>query len=708
MLLIDLFWLCLCFPGYALARRCWPGLHDAGLLAVIASSVLGTFLLLSPVSMLCYAVGAPVAVFSAAVALSVVVGVAYCVRVRADRALIAGLRRENLVAWILLAGLLWLQVRVGAYFGGDATFHLGRVRVLLDHGFTNRDIYLKDYYFQHIYHTNLLFPLYASASQLSGQSYLATWFHSQAFAKLLVAAGHYVLGFAVTRRKLPAWLLALTVITANAGETYTTYPNTVAVGWLLPLQLAAAYTLLARDAKLRYAAVVAACSFVTAQVHALYAVYAGLAMAPALVVLGALPWSRGRRRAIALGLVGALGAVPFLLVSQFAFKPKSSREPEVQPQPAVVAPAPQPIAATTPQTQPGPSEPKPAGSVPALQGQTPPAAAAELPEPPRWLPEVDKGKPSIPTPAVALGGGHLEKSLELDQRAVQVWFAPEKMGGKGFVALGFLGFAIGLGIAFGRAYGSRRAGSPSESRQSSDRAVGWQPAAAAAVGGLGLSLTLFWPPATTFAVALLDQPFTVARLSTALSSLLLLGIALGVGSAAQLAIDALPPRRWLSAGCQALVLLLAVGAATRLTGHAPMFFGDVVQAALRPREVREAGLDVLEQRRQMLKQVVPPGTTVLTTARFARSVVMLCDCYVIIADRGHTYVSFARERREQLLKMNGPATPWPERAELIKRYGLKLVIFESRHLARLYRWSHEHGTVIGEAAGLEVVELRDL
>jgi hypothetical protein len=39
---------------------------------------------------------------------------------------------------------------------------------------------------------------------------------------------------------------------------------------------------------------------------------------------------------------------------------------------------------------------------------------------------------------------------------------------------------------------------------------------------------------------------------------------------------------------------------------------------------------------------------------------------------------------------------------------LKLVVFESRHLARLYRWSHQHGTVIGEAAGLEVVELHDL
>jgi hypothetical protein len=616
--------------------------------------------------MFCYAVGAPVAVFSAAFVLSVLLGLADCLRVRADRELRAALARENALA----------------YFTGDATFHLGRVRVLLDHGFTNRDIYLAEYHFQHIYHTNLLFPIYAAASQLTGQSYLAIWFHSQVFAKLLVAAGHYVLGYAVTRRKLPAWLLALTVITANAGESYTTYPNTVAVGWLLPMQLAAAFTLLTRRASLRYVAVVAACSFVTAQVHALYAVYAGLALGPGVAVLGVAPVSRGRRGLIALGLLGALAAAPFLAVSQFAFKPKlhvgsndASEAASPIPPPSAAAPS-----ATNP-AQPvlGPEEP---------------------PDPPKWLPEVDKGKPIIPTPAVAMGGGHLEKSLELDSRAVQVWMAPEKMGGKGFVALGFIGFALAIAIAFAWA----------ETREQCLTLM------AAALGAVTLAVILFWPPATTLAVALLDQPFTVARLSTVLSSLLLLGIALGLGALVQLVRVRVerrdrasrPLRRSALFGVKALVLLLAVAAATRLTGHAPVFFNEVVDAALRPREVRYATLDMLEARRAMLRRVVPPGTTILTTARFARSVVMLCDCYVIIADRGHTYISFARDRREQLVRMNAPMTPWPERRTLIQRYGLKLVVFESRHLARLYRWSHEHGSVIGTAAGLEVVQLRDL
>jgi hypothetical protein len=648
--------------------------HEAGLLAVIASSVLGTFLLLSPVSMLCYAVGAPVAVFSGAFVIAVLGGLAYCVRVRADRTLIAGLRGENPIAWLALAGLLWLQVRIGAYFQGDATFHLGRIRVLLDHGFTNRDIYLAEYHFQHIYHTNLLFPIYASASQLAGQSYLAVWFHSQAFVKLFVAAGHYVLAYAVTQRKLPAWLLALGVITANAGESYTTYPNTVAVGWLLPMQLAAAFTLLTQAGRPRHAVVVATCSFVTAQVHALYAVYAGLAMGPGLLVLALSPWTRGRRRLIARGLIGAMAAVPFLLVSQFAFRPRSARTAEEGPQASAAS-----IWRSTAAAQAGPAD----------------AAPASV-EPPKWLPEVDKGKPIVPTPAVAVGGGHLEKSLELDKQAVQVWMAPEKMGGKAFVALGFVGFVLAILAVIGR-------------RRSWERELAWEreralPLLAAALGAASLGVILFWPPATTFAVALLNQPFTVARLSTVLSSLLMLGIAAGVNAVVEIAAHA-GRRRWFGFVLEALAVVMIVGAATRLTGHAPMFFSEVVDAAMKPQEARYATLHMLEARREMLGRVVPAGTTVLTTARFARFVVMLCDCYVIIADRGHTYIPFARERREQLLLMNGANTPWRERAELLRRYRLKLVVFESRYLARLYRWSHEHGRVVGKAAGLEVVEL---
>jgi hypothetical protein len=651
----DLFWICLCLPGYALVRRLWPAVHEAGFLQVIAFSMLGGFLVLSPASMLGYALGAPLALFSGALVLAVVAGLLLLIRARAHRELLQCLKREPIVAWLALFALLWLHARVGAYFSGDATFHVGRIRVLLQHGFTNRDIYLADYHFQHIYHTNLLYPIYAALSQLTGQTYLEAWFYSQAWAKLLVAAGHYALGYGVTRKPFVAWLLALTMITANAGETYTTYPNMLAVGWLLPLMLGSGFCLLTPDPPPRQAWAVAAASFVIAQVHALYAVYAGMALAPALLV--ALLWPRvpARRALIAYGLLGTLVAAPFLLVSQFGFRPKSD-----PPAAATAQPAAAPAAAPAP---------------------APPARPRDL------AADVAKGKPAVPTPAVAAGGGHLEKGLELNERTRQVWFGPEKMGGKGFLALGVAGFLLGLVGA---------------SMRRLDQPLRRAPLLAAAFGALPLALVLFIPKLTTLALDYLQQPFAVARISTVLSSLLLLGACAGAGALVELlAFDKY--RR----AIEALALLLAIGAATRLTGHAPLFFDELVQLARAPREARHATLGVLEARRQMLQRVIPPGTTVLATARFARSVVMLCDCYVIIADRGHTYVSFSQERRDHLVRMNALHTPWgDQRVPLLERYGLKLVVFESRHLRRIYRWAHDHGKVIGAAAGLEVVELR--
>jgi hypothetical protein len=423
-------------------------------------------------------------------------------------------------------------------------------------------------------------------------------------------------------------------------------------------------------------------------------------MGPALLVLALSPWTRGRRRLIAWGLAGAMAAVPFLLVSQFAFRPRGARggggddaalssAADVQARPIT------PILASV-----WPSGTSLARQLPELS--TPQSHAAPVPpaapvKRPKWMLEVDKGQPVVPTPAVALGGGHLEKGLEVDEEAVRVWMPPEKMGGRAFVALGFVGFALAVLAAIGR-------------RRSWERELTWEreralPLLAAGIGAVSLGVTLFWPPATTFAVSLLNKPFTVARLSTVLSSLLMLGIAVGVNAVVETVTHAWRSR-WLRFALEVLAVVVITGAATQLTGHAPVFFADVVVAALKPQEVRYARLDMLEARREMLQRVVPAGTTVLTTARFARFVVMLCDCYVIIADRGHTYIPFASERREQVLRMNRPNTPWEERAELLRRYRLRLVVFESRFLARLYRWSHEHGRVVGRAAGLEVVELK--
>jgi hypothetical protein len=94
----------------------------------------------------------------------------------------------------------------------------------------------------------------------------------------------------------------------------------------------------------------------------------------------------------------------------------------------------------------------------------------------------------------------------------------------------------------------------------------------------------------------------------------------------------------------------------------------------------------------------------LTTAYFARQVVMLCDCYVLAADRGHSHVIGIDERRRDLAYLNEANSDWPTRARLLRFYHIDIVVFERRWRHR-YAWTYQHGQRLGGDAGLEVVRL---
>ena len=643
MLLTCTFWAVFALPGLALGRGCLPFLarfgrvlgppEGAGVLASLAYAYLASLCLLSPFSLACYALGAPLAVFSAALCGLVVLALWGLWRSRAARAWPAALRAESPVPWAILLGLCWLQSRVGGWLDGDATFHLGRVRVLLDHGFTNRDIYLSESHFQHAYHSNLLFPVYASLAQLTRHSYLETWFHSEAWAKLLVAAGHYVLGFTLTRKKSAGYLLACCVPVLNAGETYTLYPNTLCVGYLLPLLLALGFGCVrdAPEAPRRELLTMAALVFVLAQVHALYVVYGALILGPVLA-LGALR-ARTRRQCL-FGLLAFGLAAPFLLVSMFGFR-------------------------STVEVSSAPEDVEP----PALQQAPPPGVAQPAP-----------ARVEVPEP-LAAGGGHLEKVLDSPAFGV-MQFKPERMGGPAFVLIGLC--ALGLcPLLFA---GARL------------------PLTAALGAALWLSLVLFTASGATLAWRVLSAPFIVARLSTVLTSLCVLGPC----ACAAWLVERTPRARGLALS---LVCAGMAYAATHLLGHAPQSFQQHVQAALAPRAERQVLLARLLERRAMLRRAVPRGSTVLTTARFARQLVMLCDCYVIAADRGHTQLPGIDKRRRDLVFLNAALSPWEQRARLIQHYGVHLVTFENRWHRR-YQWAYDHGEVIGSAAGQDMIALR--
>jgi hypothetical protein len=609
----------------------------AGLLAVLAYGYVASFAMLAPVSLLCYAFGARLWVFSAALVALVLAACVQLARAQGLWELGRLLRREPIAPWVLLLGLLALQARLGGWLDGDATFHIGRMRVLLEHGFTNRDIYLSEDHFQRIYHSNLLYPVYASLAQLTREPYLDAWFYSEAWAKLLVAAGHYVLGYTLTQRRYAGFLLAVCMITLNAGETYALYPNTLCVGWLLPMLLSLGFQCLTRGLSPRVAranaAWMTALAFVMAQVHALYAVYAGLVLGPLLALACVMPQPKPERVLRMFALLSFAVAVPFVLVSSVGLR----NEPELS-------------------------------SAPAIED-------LEQPAPPPRAGIVNNADPRVlRAPAIAAGGGHLEKMLYSPAEGVFV-FKPEYMGGERFLIAGFIGLALALLLSSGRRL----------------------PILAALLAALLLSGLLFSERGAGWALLLLQTPFVVARLSTILTSLLALGMCASWALLLERA-----ARRW-RRPAEALVLVVAFLIAARTLGHAPHTFQEHVRSALERRHERHGSLRQLLERRKLLR-ALPRGTTVLTTARFARQVVMLRDCYVLAADRGHTGIAGIDHRRRDLVFMNAEQTPWNVRERLIQHYDLHWVTFE-RRWRRRYRWAYDHGQVRASGAGQELIEL---
>jgi hypothetical protein len=375
-------------------------------------------------------------------------------------------------------------------------------------------------------------------------------------------------------------------------------------------------------------------AFVMAQVHALYAVYAGLVLGPLLALVWLVPQPKPARVLRTFALLSFVAAVPFVLVSSLGLRD----EPELSSAPAV--------------------------------------EELEQPAPPKRAGIVNNADPRVRRePAIAAGGGHLEKMLYSPAEGVFV-FKPEYMGGERFVIAGFIGLALALLLASGR----RR------------------PFAGALLASLMLAGLLFTERGAGWALLLLQTPFVVARLSTILTSLLVLGMC----AAAAFALQHIP-QRLLRRGAEALVVVIAFLICTRTLGHAPHTFREHVRAALDRRWERQRSLRQLLARRKVL-HALPRGTTVLTTARFARQVVMLRDCYVLAADRGHTGIDGIAQRRRDLVFMNAEKTPWAVRRRLIEDYDLHWVTFERRWMRR-YRWAYDHGHVRASGAGQDVIEL---
>jgi hypothetical protein len=335
--LIQLFWLALALPGYALLRRWDRASLERGFLFGLARCYLASFCVLTPVAVLGYWRNWPLWSLSSVCVSGVLVGGA--VLARDHRALVAALRTPNTLAAIscMLIGFdLWLGLRAGSHTQGDAGYHIARVRMLMAEGLSNWDPIVQQPRLDIIYHTNLYHALIAVSGQLTGSDATVAWLATWPFAKLLVAAGIGQLACCVFGSAAAGWLASLTALASQSAYSALPFPNTLAPMAVLPMGLCAAAELWAAPKRAqRAAAWLAASALALAQMHALNAIFLAMVVGPVLLAVLLLrslaPWARGRGRydppddppptttpsprVLVMGMLACIASLPWLVVA---------------------------------------------------------------------------------------------------------------------------------------------------------------------------------------------------------------------------------------------------------------------------------------------------------------------------------------------------------------------------------------------------------
>ncbi|MFQ5492332.1 MAG: hypothetical protein ACE5GE_16600, partial [Phycisphaerae bacterium] len=327
-----LFWLGLALPGYVLLRRFTPDDLKSGLLGTLGLSYLAVLGGLSPVSILCYVVGAPLWVFSGACILAVLLALYEMIRRRwwgdLGRLLLAGLCLEMLLVLVDVV----MGARVGTFMIGDARVHLARIRFIVDHGFSNLDPYVSAAWFFPTYHTNILHALAAACVQITGQDHFAVWFVGLAWAKILVAAGSYWLAWCIFQKPWPAWASAVFVIAVVGPVNYVLYPNKLCPYWAIPCIIGFAIQALQGPIGWRSCVKLGVAALVLGQLHGLYALFAVLLLGPILGVacLYKIIRKRPDRWISAACLLAISVGLPFPVISKLKTPPPAVAEGTAQ------------------------------------------------------------------------------------------------------------------------------------------------------------------------------------------------------------------------------------------------------------------------------------------------------------------------------------------------------------------------------------------
>jgi hypothetical protein len=283
-------------------------------------------------------------------------------------------------------------------------------------------------------------------------------------------------------------------------------------------------------------------------------------------------------------------------------------------------------------------------------------------------------RPDNPRRVEVAGGGPLEK--ELDQLPGERWvLSPHAIGGLWFV----LAAAVALLWTLWRRRGAER-----------HAALGLVLASAVPAA------LLFTPPLCTLAVSVAGAPFLVVRLVPVVATCLFVGLSAALADGVKQDARRLLPE---------LLLIAVAVTGTQLRGHAPHLWGDYMASALAPASERLADKREAKQRRALLEQHVPRGSTVLATLRMARLVLMLHDVYVIAADRGHAHIPGLLRRRADVVRITELPLTWKERRRLLRHYGVRYAVVR-RNEEYMYAWARRHAKRLGSDGGWSVLRLK--
>lgn len=214
---------------------------------------------------------------------------------------------------------------------------------------------------------------------------------------------------------------------------------------------------------------------------------------------------------------------------------------------------------------------------------------------------------------------------------------------------------------------------------------------------LTVAAIFFVPPLCTAALSVLRKVWILKRLGTIIT---LCVIAVGVGGIAAFLARYVRSRWWSVA-----VSLLALGAGVSMASRqGPYSWKSYIDRIRAPWNERGAFLIAQRRARDLLREHVPKGSTVLTDLESGVGLVATYDCHIVVASTSSAGVTDQARRRRDLATLLKPETPWALRRTLLRKYNATHYI-SYRPDAHRTAWMKGHSDQTWTDGGLVLVSL---